>query len=246
MSYPTLFTPRAATPGDDPKYGVNILIPKGDPQIAQIQAAIQAEITAGLQGKQPSADPICLKDCMVQYPDNPQQVGYMELRCSSGASNKPHVVDINRQPVIDPSQVYGGAEGWFSVAVSAYSTPQKGITTYVNGVMLTGQEGALGRLDNKQSADAMFANVGAGAAPGAPMTAPPVAPMTAPPVAPPAAPMAPPAAPPAPPAAPVHQMTPKAAGTTYEQFIAAGWTDELLVQHGMMLPPGGVTLPWQQ
>jgi len=41
-------------------------------------------------------------------------------------------------------------------------------------------------------------------------------------------------------------MTPKAAGTTYEQFIAAGWTDELLVQHGMMLPPGGVTLPWQQ
>jgi hypothetical protein len=39
-----------------------------------------------------------------------------------------------------------------------------------------------------------------------------------------------------PPAPPVHQMTPLANGATYEQMIAAGWTDALLVQHGMMLP----------
>lgn len=40
-----------------------------------------------------------------------------------------------------------------------------------------------------------------------------------------------PAAPPAPPV--VRQMTAKAQGT-YEQYAAAGWTDELLVQHGLM------------
>lgn len=47
----------------------------------------------------------------------------------------------------------------------------------------------------------------------------------------------PPAAPPpaAPPAAPVRQMTAAANGATYEQMIAAGWTDDLLVQHGMMI-----------
>ena len=39
-----------------------------------------------------------------------------------------------------------------------------------------------------------------------------------------------------PPAAPVRQMTPAAQGATYEQMIAAGWTDELLIQHGMMMP----------
>lgn len=45
-----------------------------------------------------------------------------------------------------------------------------------------------------------------------------------------------PAAPPVPPAAPVRNMTAKAGGASYEQLVAAGWTDALLVQHGMMLP----------
>jgi hypothetical protein len=67
--------------------------------------------------------------------------------------------------------------------------------------------------------------------------APPPATAAAPPAytgfvaAPPAAPMAPPPAP----AAPVRQMTAAANGTTYEAYIAAGWTDAQLVQHGLML-----------
>ena len=36
------------------------------------------------------------------------------------------------------------------------------------------------------------------------------------------------------PVAPVRQMTALAKGATYEQMIAAGWNDALLVQHGMM------------
>jgi hypothetical protein len=35
-------------------------------------------------------------------------------------------------------------------------------------------------------------------------------------------------------------MTDKANGLTREQYHAAGWSDEQLVQHGIMLPPGGV------
>lgn len=51
----------------------------------------------------------------------------------------------------------------------------------------------------------------------------------------PPAPAVPPPAPIAPPA-PVRQMTPKAAGVTYEQFIAAGgWNDDLLRAHGYMI-----------
>ena len=38
------------------------------------------------------------------------------------------------------------------------------------------------------------------------------------------------------PAAPVRQLTALAGGATYEQLIQGGWTDALLVQHGMMLP----------
>jgi len=37
------------------------------------------------------------------------------------------------------------------------------------------------------------------------------------------------------PQAPVHQMLPAAGGATYEAMVAAGWTDALLIQHGMMV-----------
>lgn len=42
--------------------------------------------------------------------------------------------------------------------------------------------------------------------------------------------------PPPPPAPKGRTMTAAAGGATYEAMIAAGWTDALLVQHGMMLP----------
>ena len=65
--------------------------------------------------------------------------------------------------------------------------------------------------------------------PGAPTAAPSYPPATA--------------APPAPPSAPaaiasptsVRQLTAAAGGSTYEQLIAAGWTDETLRKHGLML-----------
>lgn len=41
--------------------------------------------------------------------------------------------------------------------------------------------------------------------------------------------------PPTPPATPAPQMTVKAAGATYEQFVAQGWTDDMLRQQGYML-----------
>lgn len=79
--------------------------------------------------------------------------------------------------------------------------------------------------------------------PAPPAAAPAPAPAPAPHVAPPAAapaPVAPNPAftavpPPAVPAAPARQMTAKAAGATYESFIAQGWNDSLLVEHGYML-----------
>ena len=40
--------------------------------------------------------------------------------------------------------------------------------------------------------------------------------------------------PPPPPAAPARVMLPAAQGATYEAMVAAGWTDALLIQHGMM------------
>ena len=45
----------------------------------------------------------------------------------------------------------------------------------------------------------------------------------------------PPPAAPAAPAGPQRTLTAKAGGATYEQLIQAGWTDQTLVQHGLMI-----------
>lgn len=100
--------------------------------------------------------------------------------------------------------------------------------------------------------------VGAAAVPGAPATTPaqpPLPPAVAAPAAPAAATVVTPnasftppvpgaaavpaapgavAAPPVPAAPPARVMLPAANGASYETFKAAGWTDEQLVQHGMM------------
>jgi hypothetical protein len=44
-----------------------------------------------------------------------------------------------------------------------------------------------------------------------------------------------PAAPAVPVAPPARQLTAKAMGATYEQLLGGGWTDQTLVQHGLML-----------
>lgn len=77
----------------------------------------------------------------------------------------------------------------------------------------------------------------------APVSAPPPAPSAPPPApsAPPPAPATPPpppaaSTPPPPPAAPVRQMLPAAGATTYEAYLAAGWTDAQLIAAGYMAP----------
>jgi hypothetical protein len=81
------------------------------------------------------------------------------------------------------------------------------------------------------------ASVGFGAAPLPPgASAAPTAGMSA---LPPTGLTAPPPPPPPHPAilnVPVRRMLPAANGATYEQMVAAGWTDATLVQHGMMAP----------
>ena len=75
------------------------------------------------------------------------------------------------------------------------------------------------------------APAGGGLLPPAPAAAAPAPVAVAPAVG-----FAAPGAPVAPPAAPARQMTAAANGITYEAYLASGWTDALLVQHGMMLP----------
>ena len=214
ISYPHLFNARAIQPGDEPKYSISVLLKKGDPQIATIQALIEQEKANGWPSGFPANGKVFLKES----PDHPE---YMIVSGNSKADSKPAVVDANMNPVMDPSQVYAGAICW--VAFNSFTYNQavnKGVSCGLNAVMITGEEGELGRLDGRPTVESMFADVTGDVSP-----APTPAPNT----------------PDAPAPTPQYVMTEKAGTFTHEQYIASGWTDEKLIAEGMMLPPAGVT-----
>lgn len=232
LSFPTLFTPKIATGATEAKYSVAILLPPNDPQIAAIQAEVNTAAANGFPSGMPAGTDCCFQPYDQKYNGkdyyDPRFSGYMVLSCTAKADDKPVVVDGNHVPIIDPGVVYSGCIAHVHMAVSAYTKGRGGIGGWLNGVMFTGEEGPFGRLDGRPSAEQMFATIGQTATPpqaGAPAPVPPTAPTP-------------------PPAAPsiVHQMTDKAAGATYESFIAGGWTDEAMIAGGYMLPPGGAPL----
>jgi hypothetical protein len=215
LSYPHLFTPRAVQQGDDPKFGVVVLLRDTDPQLQQILALQDQEKKNGFPSGFPNTGKVFCKPS----PDYP---GWHQISGGAKADQRPAVVDEQFTPVSDPGRVFAGMVAHVSFNTFTYSTPvNKGVSAGLNGVMITNETGELGRIDGRPSVEAMFAGVGSDPV-GAPFAAPSMPPS--------------PPAPPAPPAAPVRLMTPKAGGVTYEAYIANGWTDALLIEHGMMTP----------
>lgn len=235
LSYPHLFTPRVVSQGDDPKYSTSVLIRKDDPQLAQIQAIVDQEKANTFPSGFPAAGKCCLKDCAVVdgYKDDPRLHNYMVVNANN--ADKPQVVDMGTLgPLMDPAMIYAGCVAWISIGIQGYNKPvNKGVGAYVNGVMPTGEEGELGRIDGRPTAAQMFGDVSGGQAPApvAPVAPAPTAPQAAP------APMAPPVA--VAPVAPAPlQMTAKANGVTLEQYLVTpGWTEEMLIEQGLAIRP---------
>lgn len=226
-SFPVLFTPKAVMQGGkqtgDPRFSLICLIPPNHPQLAELQAAVEnVKRTDFPSGLNPRAE-VCLQP----YDHKFQGKEYYDSRCSgywvlsanAKAESRPYVGTIdatgNPSPVMDPGKAWSGQLMHVHVGFFSYKIGDSGIGCGLNGVILTEQEGPLGRLDNKPTVDQMFAGLAGTKQPsfvgGAPT----------------------PPAPPAPPSAPVMVMTAAANGVTYEAYKAQGWTDDQLIQNGL-------------
>ena len=209
-------------PGETPKYSVTLLIPKTDVQTkAKIDAAIAAAVAQGKE-KHGAAFPPMPKNTLKDgdgpkadgTPHGPECAGCWVLPARS--TDQPGVVDINRQPIIDPRQIYSGMYAHATVTFYAFNQPQnKGIACAIENIMKIADGEPLG--GGRISAEEDFAGVGADGAPV--VTAPPVAPYGQPaaptyPQQAPAAPVTPAAPAYAPPAAPQPQQNPYAPPTT--------------------------------
>jgi len=139
LSYANLVTPRSVE-GGEPKYSVTILVPKSLGEKALIDAAIKAA-TEAAKAKHGANFPQTPKH-NVYDGDLPTPTGQPRGEECRGhwvftASNKmkPVLVDINRQEILNPTEIYSGMYANVGIEFFGYNAPQnKGISASIQAV----------------------------------------------------------------------------------------------------------------
>jgi hypothetical protein len=158
LSYPELFKARKANENADPKFSVEVLVPKTDTKtVAKIRAAQNAAATSdqGVKALGPQSpantyggekfngkkfgDTLRDGDDPDENEGRPEREGHWFLTVRSSERYKPGVVDKDSNPVMDQSEVYGGVYARVSMAAFAFSTEgNKGVSFGLNNVMVLG------------------------------------------------------------------------------------------------------------
>lgn len=128
--------------GGAPKYSVSLIIPKSDVKtVAKINAAIEAAYTEGeskLKGNGRSVPALSaiktpLRDGDVERPDDPAYANSYFINANSATA--PGIVDADRNPILERSEVYSGVYGRASISLYAFnSNGNKGIACGLNNL----------------------------------------------------------------------------------------------------------------
>ena len=120
-SYANVWDPKSID-GGKPKYSVSLIIPKDDTAtVNKIKAAIQAAYEEGqskLKGNGKTVPPLSaiknpLRDGDLEKPDDAAYAGCYFVNANSATA--PGIVDADRQPIIERSEVQSGVYGRASI-----------------------------------------------------------------------------------------------------------------------------------
>lgn len=141
FSYANVWDPKSIN-GGTPKFSVSLIIPKSDTAtINKIQAAIQAAYEEGaskLKGNGKSVPALSvlktpLRDGDAERPDDPTYADSYFINANSATA--PGIVDADRNPILDRSEVYSGIYGRASINLYAFnSNGNKGIACGLNNL----------------------------------------------------------------------------------------------------------------
>lgn len=140
-SYVNAWKPKSIN-GGAPKYSVSLIIPKSDTKtIEKIQDAIQAAYDEGqgkLKGNGKSVPALSvlkthLRDGDAERSDDEAYADSYFINANSGTA--PGIVDADRQPILERSEVYSGVYGRASINFYAFnSNGNKGIACGLNNL----------------------------------------------------------------------------------------------------------------
>ena len=125
---------------DDAKYSVSVIIPKDNPQLAEIKAAI-AEATeegksAKFGGKVPANLRTPLRDGDTDRPDDPAYSNAYFINATS--KNAPGILEPTKERMTDETHLYSGCFAHVAVNFYAYNAAgNKGIAAGLNNLMKT-------------------------------------------------------------------------------------------------------------
>ena len=126
-------------PDEDGVYRTSVLIPKTDKaMVAQINEAIEEAKAYGKGAKWGGKIPHKLKISFQDGDDTdldkyPENEGHWLLNARS--KRKIGLVDIDRQPILDPAEIYSGCWAFVSVTSFAYDNESKGVGFFLNNIM---------------------------------------------------------------------------------------------------------------
>ena len=128
--------------GGTPKYSVSLIIPKTDTvTVEKITKAIQAAYEEGmnkLRGSSRTVPPLSsiknpLRDGDKERPDDPAYANAWFVNANS--STAPGIVDADRQPILEHSEIYSGVYGRASINFYAFnSNGNRGIACGLNNL----------------------------------------------------------------------------------------------------------------
>ena len=155
-SYVKLFKaelPKNHKPGDIPKFGMTLLIPKDDAEtLRKLEAARQAAITIKWPNNPPKLIATTLHDGDLPRPSNgedfgPECKGHWVMAVQS--KYKPTLGDVHGNEIIDPSEV--GSGDFFKASLGAYAydtSGKKGVSFGLNNVLFIKKGESLGGKSN--------------------------------------------------------------------------------------------------
>lgn len=161
-SYVNAWEPKSIN-GGAPKYSVSLIIPKSDTKtLEKIRAAIQAAYEEGqskLKGNGRSVPVLSalktpLRDGDAERPDDEAYANSYFVNANSGTA--PGIVDADRNPILERSEVYSGVYGRASINFYAFnSNGNKGIACGLNNLQKIRDGEPLG---SRASAESDFAD----------------------------------------------------------------------------------------
>ena len=140
-SYANVWEPKSIN-GGAPEFSVSLIIPKSDTvTVNKIKAAIEAAYEEGqskLKGNGKTVPALSvlktpLRDGDLERPDDPTYANAYFINANSATA--PGIVDADRQPILERSEVYSGVYGRASINLYAFnSNGNKGIACGLNNL----------------------------------------------------------------------------------------------------------------